>query len=98
MNHIASASLALFCALGLSVANAAPQAASSPAATAAKKKCDKGELGGIVATNKKVGKEFVTTIKGDKTPLRTPEAAGDVYSTVSKLQPGELYCYKDEGS
>lgn len=97
MNRIASLTVALACTLGFGAAGASPQAASAPAA-AAKKKCGKGELGGVVATNKKVGKEFVTTIKGDKTPLRTPEAAGDVYTTVSKLQPGDLYCYKDDGS
>jgi hypothetical protein len=89
-------SLTLLAGLLLAVsAHAADKPASSPLAA---KACAKGELGGIVTTNKKVGKEYVTTIRGDKHQLRTPESAGEVYQAVSKLKAGDLYCYKDEGS
>ena len=76
-------------------AHAADKPASAPATA---KACAKGELGGIVTANKKVGKEYVTTIRGDKHQLRTPENAGEAYLVVSKLKTGDRYCYKDEGS
>lgn len=68
------------------------------AAGADKKTCAKGELGGIVVSNKREGDTYVTVIKGDKVPLRTPKNAGPVFDQVSKLKAGDLYCFPNDGS
>jgi hypothetical protein len=88
MKHYAAIALASFSIVSMP----------SHAAGADKKACAKGELGGIVVSNKREGDTYVTLIKDDKVPLRTPKNAGLVFNQVGKLKAGDLYCFPDDGS
>jgi len=88
MKKIAYLALALACLAGQL----------AHAAGTDKKVCAKGELGGIVQSNKRDGDTVVTLFKGDKVPLRTPKSAGPVFDQVAKLKAGDLYCFPDDGS
>lgn len=68
------------------------------ASPTAKPVCPKGEIGGIVQSNKEEGNTLVTVFKGDKVPFRTPKDAGEIYEKLSKLKPGDKFCAVDDGS
>jgi hypothetical protein len=64
-----------------------------------KRVCKKGEVGGIVASNKKLADGSYRTIYvGDKIPFNTPVDAKDLIAKVAKLKVGDKNCIVDDGS
>lgn len=77
----------------------------SKPATRSKSVCKKGELGGVVASNKKQADGgYVTKYVGSKVEYSFPAekdlTAADkhLYAERAALKPGDIKCFADDGS
>ena len=61
--------------------------------------CAKGQVGGVVVSNKMAGDTLANKVKGDQAGFRLRQKDDAVaFAKVSKLKAGNLYCVQDDGS